>query len=677
MNKPRFSPLPTSTPTYPSTPSSAAINTISSAPAHVYPGRAGGLIAGIPTVVRVSGAGPAGRSPARHCPPSPRSAGAPGSSPLRGRIGHTSPSAQNTLIASTRHAQAVLACDREGIALENAQLDAALVQIDFGKIHSSCRTPIFDRYPLSLQGRLKCEYVRTAGLECSILFGDERSAAIDAGLPTDSWSRADGELQEKDNRLRAAHVDLVFDPIALRRAAKDHARHCSRIRSRNEAAVAYRTCSDYAHRYGVRPPAPLADKITVTGCLNRLDSPRWWCRVMRRAYSKTADAHMRSLGFVHKQASLYVSYEALTFYISQRLQNIETLSAAIARNDLGEEFRLIDLAAHGTSSPAIRRTELMVRCRGMEEIARTAGHVATLFVCTLPSRFHAYHITGARNPNFDDSTPRDGQHWLSQRWQRVRAALHRNGIEVYGLRTAEPHHDGTPHWNILVFCHPDDSATVRSAFQAHFLLSDSADEPGAARHRIREIPIDPKLGSATGYIAKYISKNIDGFRAGKDLEDTSQNRDTTETCIRAIAWASIHGIRQFQQFGAPPVSVWRELRRLHSDASGVIEDARKAADEGDWAKFTTVMRAERLPSRLWKIDLFKVWSDRPGVFGDPIGPIVLGVRTEVTTVVTRQRSWEIDWRPEDGARTQATESGSPWTCVNNCTAVTTTVPTFV
>lgn len=623
---------------------------------HCPRSRAVGLISGMPAVVRVSGAGPAGRSPAGRCPPSPRPVGAPESSPPRRCTRYTTSKPQNNIIASTLHAQAVLARDREGIAAENAHLDETLKKLDFGKIHSNCRTPIFDRYPLSLRGRLKYQYVRTAGLTCSILFGDERWAAIDAGLPTDSWSRADRELQDQDNRLRAAHVDLAFDPIELRRAAKDHARHCSRICSRNEAAAAYRICCEYARRYAVRSPAPLVDKITITGCLNRLDCPRWWCRVMRRAYPKIADARLRSLGFVHKQASLYVSHEALTFYIAHRLQNIETLSAAIARNDLGEEFRLIDLAARGTSSPAIRRTELMVRCRGMEDRAQDFGLSATLFVCTLPSRFHAYHITGDRNPNFDGSTPQDGQHWLSQRWQRVRAALHRKGIAIYGLRTAEPHHDGTPHWNILVFCHPDHTEAVCSAFKTHFLLSDSPDEPGAARHRIREIAIDPKLGSATGYIAKYISKNIDGFRAGKDLEDTAQNRDTTDTCIRAIAWASIHGIRQFQQFGAPPVSVWRELRRLHSDASGVIEDARKAADEGNWATFTAVMQSESLPSRRWTIDLFRVWSDRPGVFGDPIGPIVLGVRTEVETFVTRERCWDIDWRPHEQALTPATES---------------------
>jgi len=279
----------------------------------------------------------------------------------------------------------------------------------------------------------------------------------------------------------------------------------------------------------------------------------------------------------------------------------------------------------------------------MEERAQHAGHMASVFVCTLPSRFHASSTEGHRNPKFDRSTPRDGHHWLRLAWQRLRAQLHRRGVRIYGLRTVEPHHDATPHWNVLLFYRPQDREAIRSAFRQHFLLSESPDEPGAAERRIKEIVLDANRGGATAYIAKYISKNVDGYRVGLDAEDADRRRDATETCVLVDAWASIHGIRQFQQFGEPPVTIWRELRGMECGSTGVIEQARRAADEGDWASFTSTMKTGVPLSNGWSIDLYKAWSDKPGVFGDPLGYVVCGLKTATALHPTRDRVWTIDW----------------------------------
>jgi hypothetical protein len=103
-----------------------------------------------------------------------------------------------------------------------------------------------------------------------------------------------------------------------------------------------------------------------------------------------------------------------------------------------------------------------------------------------------------------------------------------------------------------------------------FLLGDQPDEPGARKYRVRREEIDPAKGSAAGYVAKYIAKNIDGFAVGLDGEDSKRRRDATDTAARIDAWRSTHGIRLFQQIGGPPVSIWRELRRIKNSKVPVI-----------------------------------------------------------------------------------------------------------
>jgi hypothetical protein len=184
---------------------------------------------------------------------------------------------------------------------------------------------------------------------------------------------------------------------------------------------------------------------------------------------------------------------------------------------------------------------------------------------------------------------------------------------------------------------------IRQTMRQHFLLKDSPDEPGAAEHRIREIQLDPAR-SVTAYVAKYVSKNIDGHHVGYDAEDAEQNRDASETCARVDAWASIHGIRQFLFFGTPPVSSWRELRRLKEPQAGVLEQARVAADKGLWADLTAAVSMPTSDGdQRWSIGLLKGWSDKPGKYGDPRGEVVLGVYSGTERAYTRLRVWEIKW----------------------------------
>jgi hypothetical protein len=136
----------------------------------------------------------------------------------------------------------------------------------------------------------------------------------------------------------------------------------------------------------------------------------------------------------------------------QKQQQEEMLKSLTMTNELGEQFSLYDLSQVNVSNPEIRRNELMTRARGFEDMALDFGHEGVFVTLTCPSKYHnAYSKSGQRNPNWQGLMPYDGQQYLCKTWSRIRAELARKNIEIYGLRIAEPQHDGTPHWHMMLF----------------------------------------------------------------------------------------------------------------------------------------------------------------------------------------------------------------------------------
>ena len=446
---------------------------------------------------------------------------------------------------------------------------------------------------------------------------------------------ANAGLRDTAESVTARDARLARDNDALMRFAQNRAHEAQRLRRQySDDPPAVKALTRFAERHGVTAPG-CPKPYTAKQAMARLCDEAWWCRAVRKTVGRRVEHAAIKNNMVNKRKAIYVSDGALERRRMQRRRNQALLESLVAENESGYAATLQEIAAHSVSNPQNRRAELMTRIAGCEAYSKTQGHSAVFVTATCPARFHAsLAASGKPNPKYSGACPRDAQEYLTKHWSRIRTALRRRELRIYGLRIAEPHHDGTVHWHLVVFGAPADLARFETLCRDHW-LSEDANEPGAAEHRVTVVTVDPKRGSAAGYVAKYVSKNIDGRHVGPDLED-DQNHDATATAERVEAWASLWGIRQFQFFGTPSVTVWRELRRLRAPVEEpLIEPFRLAADQADWAGYMRLMESEQ------PVQLFKVWSDAAGRYEEPRGWQVAGVAVGHVTISTRIHTWTI------------------------------------
>jgi hypothetical protein len=454
--------------------------------------------------------------------------------------------------------------------------------------------------------------------------------------------------------------------------------------------------AEFCTSQGVALPA-----CELAGAIARMTDSSWWRRQLRRTVARAVEGEAIGLGLVNSRAGVYASDETVNRHQEQLRRNAKALAETEAENETGQKFTLAELAELGVSNPNIRRAELMTRIKGFEDWAKSVGHVGLFYTWTCPSRMHArLSRTGQENPKYDGTTPKEAASYLGKQWAKARAWMNRRGMFPYGFRVAEPHHDGTPHWHLLLFIAPDVAPAMTKCIgdyakeeDAHELLSLAASEA-----RFKVVLIDWARGSAAGYIAKYVCKNIDGKKTtGESIgEDFDSGTDATDSAARVKAWASCWGIRQFQQVGGPGVTIWRELRRLKDVSQGELFPHWSAADTGNWHRYTETMggieikRADR-PLQVWREAL----PEKMNRYHEPAAPEVIGVICGGAGVETRIHTWTIRrvWNvsknsgecrrerkaaPEPSAVSRNTSTqvvgfshlgraSGPWTRVNNCT----------
>lgn len=389
-------------------------------------------------------------------------------------------------------------------------------------------------------------------------------------------------LMRDDERIPLATSDggITGEP-AIWQAAESAVRDCYTIMQTlmTEDAITA-AIEEVCARRGIAPPQ--AD--TFAEYLKRAGDKPWWRRHLRTEWKRRFEHTSIQLGLTYVRSDPYVSRETAIMQAAQNAANQQLLEQRTATNENGQSYTVAELAQLGMGNKTLRRGELMTRIRGFEEIAGDLGDIGMFWTVTCPSKFHS---VGGTNKNYNGASPRDAQSYLVKVWAAMRAAMHRAGIRPYGFRIAEPHSDGCPHWHMLLFV---DKARVTDMemIVTALAMREDEEEKGAHAARVKLVRIEEGR-SAAGYIAKYVSKNIDGAGVGdhKTFEDGRTyviapdifGQVEITPSQRVTYWSQVWGIRQFQQIGGAPVGVWRELRRIKAETIQGAPEALKLAHQ--------------------------------------------------------------------------------------------------
>ncbi|EHW2955010.1 replication endonuclease, partial [Escherichia coli] len=276
----------------------------------------------------------------------------------------------------------------------------------------------------------------------------------------------------------------------------------------------------------------------------------------------------------------------------------------------------------------------------------------------------------------------------------VRKKLNRDGLRWYGIRTVEPHHDGTVHWHMMVFAHPEEIDSIVAITRDIAIQEDRHELGNDITPRFKAEYVDGSKGTPTSYIATYIGKNLDSRavdgidpKTGKPRVDHETGKSMAESVERAIGWARLHRVRQFQFFGIPSRQVWRELRRLASQMARNPEGPQRlkddamdavlaAADAGCFASYIEKQGGVLVPRKDYLIRTAYDLADELNDYGEQsvqIYGIWSPLIGESSRVCTHPDNWKLVRRKpeaEDSARENGFDlqggPAAPWTRGNNC-----------
>lgn len=419
------------------------------------------------------------------------------------------------------------------------------------------------------------------------------------------------------------------------------------------------------------------DARSAVASLSRLVNADWWRRQLLAQQARWREALMIAGGYVNRRVSAYASKNAQREVRSRRLSMINYLKQNELQNEqTGERISMLETVMSSIANPAIRRMELMTLIAGVEQVASDQGDRGLFITLTTPSKYHPTRMFNSHvhfNGRWDNQafSPKEAQRYLVAVWAKIRTAFKDKSIKIYGVRVVEPHHDGTPHWHLMLFTAPSQQQTAIDIMR-RYALQEEGDEPGAAKNRFDCKPLN--RGGAAAYIAKYISKNIDGYALDGEV-DFDSGKPLKESASAVTTWASTWRIPQFHPIGLPSVGTYRECRRirgvsLENRFDRRVEEVRHAADCGDYAGYIHSQGGTNVPRHQQTVRVARQSRGRFNRYAEEQKEVV-GIYAphlgEDRCYQTRSSRWRVVRRDPNSERVSTDKDiPIPWSSVINC-----------
>ncbi|EPR7621180.1 replication endonuclease [Klebsiella michiganensis] len=502
------------------------------------------------------------------------------------------------------------------------------------------------------------------------------------------------ELNQREikrlSTLVAAHIDMIFIQLCDEMLTDE-------LASPIVILELYRRVAAEVSRLDVIPPGyealrskhnrrnPINYEL-IPGALARMRCADWWQRKLWQLRNEWREELLRAACLVHRHASPYVSHDILLQKREQRRKAMDFFRNHDLINEDGDTLSMEDVVLASASNPAHRRNEMMACVKGLELIAEMRGDCAMFYTITCPSKYHATLMNGKPNPTWDHSTVRKSSDYLVDTFAAFRKAMHKKELRWYGVRVAEPHHDGTVHWHLLCFMRKKNRRAITELLRRFAIREDRAELGNNTGARFKSKLIDPRKGTPASYIAKYVSKNIDGRGLG-DTVSKETGKSLRDSAEYVTAWASLHRVQQFRFFGIPGRQAYRELRLFASQATRAMKTSKPgapvlmdpkldavlaAADVGCFATYIMKQGGVLVPRKNYLIHTAYEPTVEPGTYGDH-GIRIYGIWSPITgkenKICTHVHTWKrVKKAPANPGAESAAQGDpvAPWTRGNNC-----------